>query len=625
MAKLTIEVAGVAENRLGDPIERAVRGWEATSPDSCPLKVLLAQLYATTTQSCGKCVPCYHAVPLMALLLQKMIAFEADEADLGQFEAYAKMAAELSDCAVGYETGSIVLRALEAFSEEFESHVKMRECRHADYRMVPCETLCPAHVNVPAYIALTGAGDYEGAVGMIRRDNPFPTACALICEHPCERRCRRNLIDAPVNIRGIKKFAVDQAHADTVAVPRRLPDTGKRVAVIGGGPSGLTCAYFLALMGHGVTVFEGRRQLGGMLRYGIPAYRFPRERLDEDIRAILSVGGIEVRTEAVVDEAMMRDIRKEYDAIYVAIGAQIGKSLRLDGIGSEGVWSAVDILGKIGDGDYPDFTGKSVAVIGGGNVAMDCARTAVRAGAKEVAVVYRRRREDMTALAAEIDAAVCEGVELMCLQAPVSIEADEAGHARCVVAQPQYIGPVKGGRPAPVNASKPQVRIPADVVLVAVGQESVSAPFEAFGMKADRKVFTADEHLAAQTEIGADVAGIFVGGDCQTGPATAIRAIGAGKTAAYNIDDFLGFDHELDCGVAVPEPNANNRTPTGRVEVMERPASLRKLDFGYVEEDVSLEEAVQECGRCLRCDCYGFLSPEQREVIEGEQDEVCGR
>ncbi len=620
MSRMTIAVAGVDEKRLGDPIERAIRSLEATSPDSCPLKVLLAQLYATTTQSCGKCVPCYHAVPLMVGLLQKMIDFKADKADLDQFEAYAKMAAELSDCAVGYEAGSAAVRALETFSDEFEAHVLAYECRHAGYRMVPCETLCPAHVNVPAYIALTGAGEYAGAVQMIRRDNPFPTACALICEHPCERRCRRNVIDAPVNIRGIKKFAVDQARADTVTVPRRLPHTGKRVAVVGGGPSGLTCAYFLALMGHSVTVFEARKQLGGMLRYGIPAYRFPRERLDEDIRAILSVGGIEVKLETPVDEAAMRGIRAEHDAVYVAIGAQAGKRLKLDGAEAEGVYSAVEVLGRIGDGDYPDFTGLSVAVIGGGNVAMDCARTAVRANAKEVAVVYRRRREDMTALEAEIDAAVCEGVELMCLQAPVRIEADEVGHARFVVAQPQYIGPVKGGRPAPLNAEKPEIRIPADVVLIAVGQEAVSGPFEDFGMKADRKVFAADAYLAAQSDIGADVAGIFVGGDCQTGPATAIRAIGAGKTAAYNIDDFLGFDHELDCGVEVPEPRVNDRTPTGRVEVMERPASLRKLDFGYVEEDVSLEEAVQECGRCLRCDCYGYLSPDQRDVVEGAQD-----
>lgn len=619
---MTIDVAGVDEERLCGVVDHGIRGLEATAPDTCPLKVLLTRLYAVTTQSCGKCVPCYHGVPLMVVLLQKMIDLDASSDDLEQLKAYAKMASELSDCAVGYEAGSIALEMLEAFSDEFELHACSGECSHAGFRMVPCETLCPAHVNVPAYIALVGGGDYAGAINMIRRDNPFPTACALVCEHPCERRCRRTVVDAPLNIRGIKKFAVDQRHADTVEAPKRLPDTGKRVAVVGAGPSGLTCAYFLALMGHSVTVFEGRKRLGGMLRYGIPAYRFPRERLDEDIRAILSVGGIEVRTEVQVDELMMRDIRSSYDAVYVAIGAQVGKRLKIDGAESEGVYSAVDVLGRIGDDDYPDFTGLSVAVIGGGNVAMDCARTAIRARAKEVSVIYRRRREDMTALEAEIDAAVCEGVELRCLQAPVAIEADDAGHARHMLVQPQYIGPVKAGRPAPVTADKPALRVPADIVLIAVGQDVVSSPFESFGMKAQRNVFSADAYLAAQTEVGADVLGVFVGGDCQTGPATAIRAIGAGKTAAYNIDDFLGFDHELDCGVVVPDPNANNRVPTGRVEVMERPASLRKFDFGYVEEDVSFEETVQECGRCLRCDCYGFLSPEQRGTLADLQEGI---
>lgn len=621
MARLTINVAGVDEGKFADFVNSTIKSLKATAPDTCPLEVLLNRLYATTTQSCGKCVPCYHAVPLMVVLLQKIIDNKADEADFNQFKAYARMAAEMSDCAVGYEAGKAVLAALDTFSAEFDAHIKEHMCRHEGFRMVPCETLCPAHVKIPAYIALTGAGRFADAVNMIRRDNPFPTACALICEHPCERRCRRTTIDAPVNIRGIKKFAVDQAHADTVKVPQRLEATGKHIAVIGGGPSGLTCAYFLSLMGHEVTVFEGRKKLGGMLRYGIPAYRFPRERLDEDIAAILSVGGITVKTETQVDEAQMRAIRETYDAVYLAIGAQVGKRLKLDGVESDGVYSAVDILGKIGDGDYPDFTGLSVAVIGGGNVAMDCARTAVRSHAKEVFVVYRRRREDMTALDAEIDAAVSEGVELVTLQAPVCVETDEDGHARAVITQPQYIGPVKRGRPAPVQANKPQVRIPADVVLIAVGQDIVSDPFETYGVKTDRKAFAVDGYLATQTEIGANVEGIFAGGDCQTGPATAIRAIGAGKVAAYNIDAYLGFDHELDCGVEVPQPKPNDKTPTGRVEVAERPAALRKLDFGYVEEDVSLEEAKQECGRCLRCDCFGYLSPDQRSVVEDAQSD----
>ena len=476
----------------------------------------------------------------------------------------------------------------------------VRVCQAGVGQTGPCETLCPAHVDVPAYIALTAAGDYAGAVNMVRKDNPFPTACAFVCEHPCETRCRRTLIDAPINIRGIKKFAVDQMPADQVAPPPRSVDTARTVAVIGGGPSGLTCAYFLALMGHRVTVFEERAQLGGMLRYGIPAYRFPRERLDEDIRGILNAGTITARCGEAVGAHEMAEIADTYHAVYVSIGAQTGKSLRIDGVDAEGVVSAVDLLGAIGDGDYPDFTGKRVVVVGGGNVAMDCARTSVRAGADEVSVVYRRRKDDMTALPAEVESAIAEGVEMIVLEAPVSIEADERGHCTALITQPQMIGPVRGGRPAPVAADKPTRRIEADVILIAVGQNVVSGPFEEFGMQTTWGCFNADEHLAAE---GHDH--VFVGGDCQIGPSTVIRAIGAGKVAARNIDEFLGYHHKLPCDVEVPEPLPNDRTPKGRVEITERPARERRLDFDGVENGMSREEVVQECGRCLRCDRFG--------------------
>ena len=357
--------------------------------------------------------------------------------------------------AIGYEAARSVLEGLDTFADEYASHLRDRSCQEGVGQTVPCETLCPAHVDVPAYIALTAAGDYAGAVNMVRKDNPFPTACAFVCEHPCETRCRRTLIDAPINIRGIKKFAVDQMPADQVAPPPRSVDTARTVAVIGGGPRGLTCAYFLALMGHRVTVFEERAQLGGMLRYGIPAYRFPRERLDEDIRGILNAGTITARCGERIGAHEMAEIADTYHAVYVAVGAQTGKSLRIDGVDAEGVVSAVDLLGAIGDGDYPDFTGKRVVVVGGGNVAMDCARTSVRAGADEVSVVYRRRKDDMTALPAEVESAIAEGVEMIVLEAPASIEVDERGHCTALITQPQMIGPVRGGRPAPVAADKP--------------------------------------------------------------------------------------------------------------------------------------------------------------------------
>lgn len=600
MARLSVAPRAKDDSKFATFLDEYERRVEATPPGMCAVAMQLDLLRAGGCQTCGKCVPCREGIAHIETLLEEVLAFDAEPDVLEKIRAQATVVRDTADCAIGWHAAEVLLTGLDSFKEEFENHVKQGKCREGVAQTVPCETLCPAHVNVPAYIALAGLGDYAGAIGMIRKDNPFPTACAFVCEHPCEKRCRRTLIDAPINIRGIKKFAVDQLAADQVPTPAPAAPTGKKVAIVGGGPSGLTCAYFCALMGHEVHVLEMRKQLGGMMRYGIPAYRFPRERLDEDIRAIVSAGNVTVHTECRIDAEGMRRLSEEYDAVYVAIGAQGGKTLKLDGADAEGVMSAVDLLTKIGDDEYPDFTGKNVVVVGGGNVAMDCARTSVRAGAARVTVAYRRRLEDMTALRAEIDSAMQEGVEMMTLQAPDHIEV-ENGQAVALYTQPQFIGPVKRGRPAPQKADKPLVRVPADVVLIAVGQDIESAPFEEAGMQADRTYFEADDGLKSVGSLD----NVFVGGDCQAGPKTVIIAIGAGKVAARNIDDFLGFNHELDCGVEVPPAAANWRQPCGRVNIVERPARERKGDFDAVEVEMSAEEAFQEARRCLRCDHFG--------------------
>lgn len=600
MARLSVAPRAKDDSKFATFLDEYERRVEATPPGMCAVAMQLDLLRAGGCQTCGKCVPCREGIAHIETLLEEVLAFDAEPDVLEKIRAQATVVRDTADCAIGWHAAEVLLTGLDSFKEEFENHVKQGKCREGVAQTVPCETLCPAHVNVPAYIALAGLGDYAGAIGMIRKDNPFPTACAFVCEHPCEKRCRRTLIDAPINIRGIKKFAVDQLAADQVPTPAPAAPTGKKVAIVGGGPSGLTCAYFCALMGHEVHVLEMRKQLGGMMRYGIPAYRFPRERLDEDIRAIVSAGNVTVHTECRIDAEGMRRLSEEYDAAYVAIGAQGGKTLKLDGADAEGVMSAVDLLTKIGDDEYPDFTGKNVVVVGGGNVAMDCARTSVRAGAARVTVAYRRRLEDMTALRAEIDSAMQEGVEMMTLQAPDHIEV-ENGRAVALHTQPQFIGPVKRGRPAPQKADKPLVRVPADVVLIAVGQDIESAPFEEAGMQADRTYFEADDGLKSVGSLD----NVFVGGDCQAGPKTVIIAIGAGKVAARNIDDFLGFNHELDCGVEVPPAAANWRQPCGRVNIVERPARERKGDFDAVEVEMSAEEAFQEARRCLRCDHFG--------------------
>ena len=428
--------------RIGKLLEKFSSKVKAYPPGTCPLTVQLSLLQASMNQTCGKCVPCRDGLPQLEVLLRSILDGDATMDTMEEMRQLATMIRDTADCAIGYQSAAEVLRSLDTFRLEYESHIQEHICPSNVGQKVPCINLCPAHVDIPGYIALVGEEDYAGAINLIRKDNPLPTACAMICEHPCEQRCRRNLIDDSINIRGLKKYAVDQIAADKVAVPKANVATGKHIAVIGGGPAGLTAAYFLALMGHKVTIFERQKALGGMLRYGIPNYRFPKDRLDEDIRAILSAGDIEVKYGVMVGtDVAIEDIRKEHDAMFVAIGAQTGKKLRLDGIDAGNVESAVEMLDRIGNGSIPDYTGKTVVVIGGGNVAMDAARSAVRCNAKDVRVVYRRRQEDMTALDSEIESAVMEGIELLTLQAPKSIEVDEQGNCSALYTQPQMIGP----------------------------------------------------------------------------------------------------------------------------------------------------------------------------------------
>lgn len=598
MSRLTVvstdKVNSTTEKLMKEFTQRIV----ANPPGVCPVDMQLAFLKVCHAQTCGKCVPCRVGLGKLEELLEDVLDNKATMRTLHLIEVTAENIKNSADCAIGFESARMVLAGLEGFKDDYISHVTEHKCIGTFEQPIPCVTLCPANVDIPGYIALAGAGRCADAVRLIRKDNPFPTACALICEHPCEARCRRTMIDDAINIRGMKRYIVDNAPTDTVPVPENAPSTGKKVAIIGGGPSGLTAAYFLQLMGHQTTVFEEKAKLGGMLRYGIPNYRFPRERLDQDINAILSTG-VEVKLNTVVDTKLMEQIREEYDAVYIAIGAHTDKKLGLEGEDSNNVISAVDMLREIGDDNYPDFTGKRVVVVGGGNVAMDCARTAMRANAKTVSIVYRRRQDDMTALPEEVEGAIAEGIELVTLKAPLRVEADENGNVAALWVQPQIIGPVKAGRPAPRKANKPEERMECDIILVAIGQDIVSKPFEDFGIAANRGRLCADETGAL------NMVGIFAGGDCVSGPATVIKAIGAGKVAAANIDTYLGYHHPITVDVEIPEPLLNDKVPCGRVNLGEKEAWARKRSFEGMEYGMSDEEAVQEASRCLRCDRHG--------------------
>ena len=600
MSRLDIKSPSRAETVVENLYRDMERRIAASPPGLCPVDMALSFLRLCHAQSCGKCVPCRIGLGQLFLLLEQVLSGTATMSTLVTIEKTARTIVNTADCAIGRDAARLVVDGLEGFRDDYEEHILHHRCLAGLKYPVPCVALCPAGVDIPGYMALVGEGRCADAVRLIRKDNPFPTACAYICEHPCEARCRRNMIDDAINIRGLKRYAVD--HAGEVPQPECAPATGKRVAIVGGGPSGLSCAYYLTLMGHKVTVYEEAKQLGGMLRYGIPNYRFPRHLLNAEIESILSLG-IEVHTGVTVGKDIwIEDLQKEYDCLYIAIGAHQDKKTGIPGEDSVNVMSAVEMLRDIGDDIMPDFSGKKVVVIGGGNVAMDVTRSSIRLGAEKVTCVYRRRVEDMTALPDEVTGAMAEGAEIMTLAAPVRIEADEEGVAKALWVQPQIIGEVdKAGRPRPGNANLPEVRLEADIIVVAIGQGIEISGFDAAGVPIKRGTFVAG--LSGQV---GDMDNVFAGGDCVTGPATAIRAIAAGKVAAANIDEHLGYRHEITVDVEIPSPKLNNRAPHGRINTTEREAGQRRCDFEDIECGLTQEGAVTEASRCLRCDHFGY-------------------
>ena len=547
MSRLDIMTPSHAQTVIDGLYRDVERRIAASPPGLCPVDLAKSFLDLCHAQTCGKCVPCRIGLGQLSELMEQVLEGEATMETISIIERVARVIVNSADCAIGRDAARLVLDGVQGFRDDYEEHILRHRCLGGMREPVPCVALCPAGVDIPGYLVLIKYGRYSDAVRLIRKDNPFP-------------------------------------------------------AVIGGGPSGLSAAYYLALMGHKVTVYEKCAKLGGMLRYGIPNYRLPREVLDAEIASMLALG-IDVHVNVNVgDDVTFDELRQQNDALYIALGAHTDKKTGIEGEDAEGVISAVEMLREIGDDHMPDFRNKDIVVIGGGNVAMDVCRSAVRLGARKVSCVYRRRQEDMTALPEEVEGAVAEGVELVTLQAPVRIETDANGHAVALWTQPQIIGEMdKKGRPAPEKAKRSEKRIAADVVVVAIGQGVETHGFEQTKIAIKRGAFVAE----ASGQID-NMDGVFAGGDCVTGPATVIRAIAAGKVAAANIDEYLGFHHEIDPGVEIPTARLNNKPPHGRIDTTEREAGERKHDFKCIECGLTDEEAYSEASRCLRCDHFGY-------------------
>ena len=511
MSRLTIMTATKAQRVIEDLYKDLERRIIASPPGLCPVDMASAFLKLCHAQTCGKCVPCRVGLAQLQLLLEDVLEGRAELSTIDLIEKTAQNISWSADCAIGQEAADMVLKGVQGFRDDYEEHILHGRCTASLNQPVPCVSMCPAGVDIPGYIALVKEGRNADAVRLIRKDNPFPAVCAYICEHPCEARCRRNMLDDSINIRGIKRYAVD--HAGYVPPEPCAKSTGKRIAIVGGGPGGLSAAYYLQRMGHQTVVYEKRKSLGGMLRYGIPNYRLPRARLDEEIE-VIKAAGVEIHTGVDIGKDIaMCDLDKEFDAVYLAIGAQTDKKVGIPGEDGENVISAVTMLRKIGDDIMPDFKGKRVLVIGGGNVAMDVARSSKRLGAAYVGIAYRRRQEDMTALPQEVEGALAEGCELLPLQAPTRIELDEEQKVAALWVQPQMISSYRKGRPSPKQADTEEKRIPCDIVVVAIGQGIESQHFAEEGVPIRHGAIDALDHSGVE-----NMEGIFAGGDCVTDP-----------------------------------------------------------------------------------------------------------
>lgn len=470
----------------------------------------------------------------------------------------------------------------------------------------PCQKACPAGVNVPGYIALAAAGKYDEAYRLIRRDNPFPSVCGRICTHPCQFDCNRNNYDSSVEIRDIKRFVSDKAFENGVKNEKALPLNGKKVAVIGAGPSGLSCAYYLALSGYEVNVYDSAPVAGGVLVTGIPKWRLPMEVIQREVEVIKAAGvKIHLNTE-IGKDIEFAALQEENNAVYIATGTQFSRKAGVPGEDLPGVTHGLDFLRDINMGNKCDLTGKKVVVIGGGNTAMDASRTARRLGADEVTIAYRRREVDMPADTREVMEAKEEGVKILTMVAPKAFEGD--GKVERIVCSKMKLGD-KGvdGRRKTV-ATNEEVTVNADVVIVAVSQYS-DFPF----ISKDEVEMTEWGKLIVNDENMTSMPGVFAGGDVARGSASAIEAIADGKNSAKKIADYLGLATQLNQGAEITLPPKSDRPynydQAGKmrnVPAKERVKSNIEVALGLTEE--MLQDAA---ARCFRCSGAASVDPEK--------------
>jgi formate dehydrogenase beta subunit len=481
----------------------------------------------------------------------------------------------------------------------------------ADECTAPCQRTCPAGIDIPRYISLIKEGKYKEAIAAIKETNPLPLTCGRVCPHPCEEQCRLGTVTDPVNINHLKRFVADYERTTERITPYMAPKTEKKVAIIGGGPAGLTCAYYLARSGHSPTIFEAMPKLGGMLRYGIPEYRLPKATLDWEIEGILAMG-VEVKTEVSMGkDVTLQGLKDEgYEAIFLGTGAWDSRGLGVEGEDLEGVLSGTTFLIDRALGKETPI-GEKVAIIGGGNTALDAARTSWRLGAKEVTVLYRRSRTEMPANDIEITEAEHEGVEFHYLAAPTKLMGNNGTLTHIEYLEMELGEPDESGRRRPVPKPGTETTIPVDNVIAAIGQFPVTDFLKDNNIPLSRwNTIEVINEATGET----NVAGVFAGGDAVTGASIAVEAIGAGRKAARSIHQYITGQP-----IKAPEPAITKDTElpditelilvpeSKRQQMPELTVDQRKGSFDEVELGLAEEQAKAEAERCLRCGlwCYG--------------------
>lgn len=475
--------------------------------------------------------------------------------------------------------------------------------------VAPCVMTCPANVDIQNYLRHVGNGNFKAAIQVIKDSNPFPSVCGRVCPHPCEGQCRRNLVDAPVAINYVKRFAADwDMSQDQPWMPEKKPVTGKKIAIVGSGPSGLSAAYYSVINGHDVTVFERQPQAGGMMRYGIPEYRLPKATLDKEIDIMKKLGVKIMTGKALGRNISLEDLNRDFDAVYLAIGSWRATPMHIEGENLEGVWLGIQYLEQVIKGTDIKL-GDTVVVIGGGNTAIDCARVALRKGAKNVKLIYRRTQEEMPAEPYEVEEALREGVEMLFLMAPNNIVMENG--KKMLHCMKMILGePDRSGRRRPVPVEGSDIVIEADTVIGAIGQSTnTQFLYNDLPVKLNK---WGDIEINGKTSQTSEIK-IFAGGDCVTGPATVIQAVGAGRHAAEAMDSFLtkGYvkestvDYSCSRGSLedLPKWEFEELPKLTRANMPAITLPERKNNFNEVELGLSEETARAEARRCLKCGC----------------------